>query len=55
MILAAKIFPERQYLFRQHATDAGRRAEMPSYNGMGHSGCAAPNANSIIHCRPPSV
>jgi hypothetical protein len=33
--LAAKAFPERQYLFRQHAADAGRRAEMPSYNGIG--------------------
>jgi hypothetical protein len=35
MILAAKAFPERQYLFRQHAAGAGRRAEMPSYNGIG--------------------
>jgi hypothetical protein len=33
--LAAKAFPERQYLFRQHAADAGRRAKMPSYNGIG--------------------
>jgi hypothetical protein len=31
---AAKIFPERQYLFRQHAADAGRSAEVPSYNGI---------------------
>jgi hypothetical protein len=30
--LAAKAFPERQYLFRQHAAGAGRRAEMTSYN-----------------------
>ena len=34
-IYAAKVFPERQYLFRQHAADAGRRVEMPSYNGIG--------------------
>lgn len=33
--LAAKVFPERQYLFRQHAADAGRCAEMFSYNGIG--------------------
>jgi len=33
--LVAKVFPERQYLFRQHAADAGRRAERPSYNGIG--------------------
>jgi len=33
--LAAKVFPERQYLFRQHSADAGRRAERPSYNGIG--------------------
>ena len=52
---AAQAFPERQYLFRQRAADAGRCAEMPSYNGIGPSGCAAPNANSIIRCRPPSV
>ena len=34
-IYAAKVFPERQYLFRQHAPVAGRRVEMPSYNGIG--------------------
>jgi len=32
--LAAKVFPERQYLFRQHAADAGRSAHAPSYNGI---------------------
>lgn len=35
MILATKAFPECQYLFRQHAPDAGRRAERSSYNGIG--------------------
>jgi hypothetical protein len=33
--LPAKAFPERQYLFRQHAADAGRRGEMTSYNEIG--------------------
>jgi hypothetical protein len=33
--LAAKDFPERQYLFRQHAAVAGRCAERLSYNGIG--------------------
>jgi hypothetical protein len=33
--LAAKVFPERQYLFRQQAADAGRSAEVASYNGIG--------------------
>jgi hypothetical protein len=32
--LAAKVFPERQYLFRQHVVDVGRSAEVPSYNGF---------------------
>ncbi|MGB6834226.1 MAG: hypothetical protein WBE24_12275, partial [Candidatus Acidiferrum sp.] len=32
--LAAKVFPERQYLFRQHAADAASSAEAPSYNGI---------------------
>ena len=31
---ACKIFPERQYLFRQRTADAGRCAEMLSYNGI---------------------
>jgi hypothetical protein len=34
-LLAAKVFPERQYLFRQHAADVGRRTEMTSYNEIG--------------------
>jgi hypothetical protein len=33
--LAAEDIPERQYLFRQHAADGGRRSEMRSYNGIG--------------------
>lgn len=32
--LAAKVFPERQYLFRQRATDADSCAAAPSYNGI---------------------
>ncbi len=54
-VLAAKVFPESQYLFRQHAVDGGRCAEVLSYNGIRPFECAAPNANSIIRCRPPSV
>jgi hypothetical protein len=41
--LAAKLFPERQYLFRQHTIDAGGPVEMLSYNGIRPSRCAAPN------------
>jgi hypothetical protein len=33
--LGAKVFRERQYLFRQHAVDAGGCAEMLFYNGIG--------------------
>ena len=33
-VLALKVFPERQYLFRQYAADDGSSSEVPFYNGI---------------------
>jgi hypothetical protein len=53
--LAAKLFPERQYLFRQHTIDAGGPVEMLSYNGIRPSTCAAPKWPGGAPCRVPQT